>query len=71
MDVVPSRESSVISISYKAPDPRFAAGLANAFAQAYIDTSLDLRTDPAKLYSTFFETRAKEARESLEKAQSR
>ncbi len=71
MDVVPSRESSVISISYKAPDPRFAAGLANAFAQAYIDTSLDLRTDPAKLYSTFFETRSKEAREALEKAQSR
>ncbi len=71
MDVVPSRESSVISIGYKAPDPRFAAGLANAFAQAYIDTSLELRTDPARLYSSFFETRAKEAREALEKAQSR
>jgi len=69
MDVVPSRESSVIAISYKAPDPRFAAGLANAFAQAYIDTALELRTDPARLYSTFFENRAKEARETLEKAQ--
>ena len=31
MDVKPSRESSVISVSYKAPDPQFAAGLANAF----------------------------------------
>jgi chain length determinant protein EpsF len=71
MDVVPSRESSVIAISYKAPDPRFAAGLANAFAQAYIDTTLELRTDPARLYSTFFENRAKEARETLEKAQSK
>ncbi|MBL8315074.1 MAG: chain length determinant protein EpsF [Rubrivivax sp.] len=71
MDVLPSRESSVITISYKAADPRFAAGLANAFAQAYIDTSLELRTDPARLYSTFFETRAKEARETLEKAQSK
>ena len=71
MDVVPSRESSVIAISYKAPDPRFAAGLANAFAQAYIDTALELRTDPARLYSTFFENRAKEARETLEKAQSK
>jgi chain length determinant protein EpsF len=71
MEVTPSRESSVIAISYRAPDPRFAAGLANAFAQAYINTALELRTDPARLYSTFFENRAKEARETLEKAQSK
>jgi polysaccharide biosynthesis transport protein len=71
MDVVPSRESSVISVSYKAPDPRFAAALANAFVQAYIDTSLELRVDPARQYSTFFESRSKEAREALELAQSK
>lgn len=71
MDVVPSRESSVINISYKAPDPRFAAGLANAFMQAYIDTALELRVDPARQYSTFFENRSKEARDTLEKAQAR
>jgi succinoglycan biosynthesis transport protein ExoP len=71
MDVVPSRESSVISVSYQAPDPRFAAGLANAFVQAYIDTSLELRVDPARQYSTFFENRSKEARDTLEKAQTR
>lgn len=71
MDVKPSRESSVIEISYKSPDPRFAAGLANAFVQAYIDTALELRVDPARQYSTFFDTRSQEAREALEKAQSR
>ena len=70
MDVVPSRESSVISITYRAPDPRFAAALANAFAQAYIDTSLELKVDPARQYSSFFETRSKDARDVLEKAQS-
>jgi chain length determinant protein EpsF len=69
MEVVPSRESSVIGISYTAPDPRFAASLANAFAAAYIQTVLELRTDPARQYSTFFDTRAKEARDALEKAQ--
>ena len=69
MDVEPSRESSVISVSYKAADPRFAAGLANAFVQAYIDTALELRVDPARQYSAFFDTRSKEAREALEKAQ--
>jgi chain length determinant protein EpsF len=71
MDVVPSRESSVIQISYKAADPRFAAGLANAFVQAYVDTALELRVDPARQYSTFFENRAKESREALEASQAR
>ncbi len=71
LDVKPSRESSVINISFRAPDARFAAGMANAFVQAYIETAVDLRVDPAKQYSAFFETRAKEARETLEKAQSR
>lgn len=71
MDVLPSRESSVITIAYRAQDPRFAAGLANAFAQAYIETTLELRVDPARQYAGFFDVRAKEARESLEKAQSR
>lgn len=71
LDVKPSRESSVINISFRAPDARFAAGMANAFVQAYIQTAVDLRVDPAKQYSAFFETRAKEARETLEKAQSR
>jgi len=71
MDVVPSRESSVITIAYRAADPRFAAGLANAFAQAYIDTALELRVDPARQYSSFFDSRAKESREALERAQTK
>jgi chain length determinant protein EpsF len=71
MDVVPSRESSVITIGYRHPDPRVAAALANAFVQAYVDTTLELRVGPARQYSTFFETRAKEAREALETAQGR
>jgi succinoglycan biosynthesis transport protein ExoP len=71
MDVVPSRESTVISVGYKAPDPRFAAALANAFVQAYIDTTLELRVDPARQYSSFFENRSKDAREALETAQAR
>jgi polysaccharide biosynthesis transport protein len=70
MTVTPSRESSVVSISYRSPDPRFAAALANAFVQAYIDTALELRVDPARQFSAFFENRAAEARVALERAQS-
>jgi len=65
MDVKPGRESNVINITYKAPDPRFAAALANAFVQAYLEVNLELKTDPAKQYSSYFETRAKEARDAL------
>ncbi len=71
LDVKPSRESNVIQIAYKAPDPRFAAALANAFANAYIATTLELRVDPAKQFSTFFTAQSKDAREALEKAQSK
>ena len=71
MDVEPSRESSVIAITYKAANPAFAAALANAFVQAYVDTTLELRVDPARQYSSFFETRSREAREALERAQSK
>lgn len=71
MEVKPSRESNVIAVTYTAPDPRFAAGLANAFVKAYIDTALELRVDPAKQYTTFFESRVKESRETLEQAQNK
>lgn len=71
LDVKPSRESNVITISYKAQDPRFAAVMANAFAQAYIATTLELRVDPAKQYASFFDTRSKDARDTLEKAQAK
>jgi len=71
LEVLPSRESNVITVSYKAPDPRSAAAMANAFVEAYMQISLELRVDPARQYSSFFDTRAKEAREALEKAQNR
>jgi len=71
LEVKPSRESNVILVSFTSPDPKFSAALANGFVQAYLDTTLDLRVDPAKQYSTFFNSRLKELREQLEKAQTK
>lgn len=71
LEVKPARESSVIQVAYRAPDPRFSAALANAFVQAYVDTSLELKVDPARQYNSFFDTKAKEARELLEAAQAK
>jgi chain length determinant protein EpsF len=69
LDVKPSRESNVITINYTGTDPDFAATMANAFAQAYIDVNLDLRLAPARQYASFFDEQTKVARAKLETAQ--
>lgn len=71
LTVKPSRESNVISIAYEASDPLFSAAVANAFAQAYIDTVIDLRVEPARQYSRYFEEQIKQRRDALEAAQAR
>lgn len=67
----PSRDSNVISISYSSVDPDFSAAVANAFAQSYIDTNIELKVDPAKQYATWFLDQSKSLRDNLAKAQSR
>lgn len=71
LDVKPSRDSNVITLTYKGRDPKFAAALANAFVQAYLETNIEMRVEPARLYSSFFDQRAKDARDALEKAQAK
>lgn len=71
LDVKPSRESNVIQINYSAADPKFAAVLANAFAQAYIDINLELKVESARQYAAWFDERAKQLRDSLEKTQAK
>ena len=62
LDVKPSRESNVITINYKGADPAFAAAIANAYAQSYIDTTIDLKVEPAKQYSVWFGQQSKQLR---------
>lgn len=71
LDVVPSREANVFNISYTAIDPNFSAAMTNAFVKAYIDTTVELRVDPAKQYSTLFDGQAKILRDRIQQAQSR
>ena len=71
LDVRPSRESNVISISYKGNTGDSAAQIVNAFAQAYLDINLALKTEPARLYAEWFDEQTKASRAKLEAAQSR
>jgi chain length determinant protein EpsF len=63
--------SNVVNVSYRGTEPQFVATIANAFVQAYLETAVELRVDPAREYSGFFGKQVDEARAALEAAQQR
>ena len=69
LDVKPSRDSNVININFTGSDPAFTAAVANAFAQAYMNVNLELRTAPARQYAAFFDDQTTTARNKLDTAQ--
>ncbi|MEH6437259.1 chain length determinant protein EpsF [Massilia sp. DD77] len=71
LEIMPSRESSVVEISFKGADPAFAAAVANAFAEEYQKISVQLKTEPAKKASSYFNEQTKQLRDNLEAAQAR
>jgi len=71
LQIMPSRESSVVEISFSGADPTFAAAVANAFAEEYQRVSVQLKTEPAKNASNYFNEQTKQLRDNLEAAQAR
>lgn len=66
-----SHDSNVISLTVEARAPELAAQIANAFADGYIQTSLELRSDPAKRQALWFDDQLQGLRKALEGAQKR
>jgi chain length determinant protein EpsF len=64
-------DTSIIEINYSSTDPEFAAAAANAYAQAYMDTLVALRTGPAAQYARGFSEQTTALRAELESAQAR
>src|SRR6185369_10030737 len=71
LKVTATRESNVVLVGYTSEDPNFAAAAANAFAQAYIEANIELKTDPARQFARWFDEQSKVARTNLEKTQAR
>lgn len=69
LSVKPSRDSNVIFLQFAAKTPRVAADIANAFADNYITTSLELKVDPARRQAGWFDQQANDLRSALETAQ--
>jgi len=66
-----SHDSNVITLAVEARAPELAARIANAFADGYIQTSLELRSDPAKRQALWFDDQLQGLRKALEGAQKR
>jgi len=66
-----SKDSNLVAVAYTSEDPNFAAAAANAFAQAYIEASIELKTDPARQFARWFDEQGKVARTNVERAQAK
>lgn len=67
--VTPARNTNLIDIAYTGSDPRLVAAVANAFARAYMEFSVELRVEPSRQYGVFFDERLKTLRTQYEEAQ--
>lgn len=66
LEVKPVADSNVVRVRFEDADPEFAANVANAFAEAYMQTSLDLKIDPARRQSAWFEEQLQRLRGVVE-----
>ena len=69
LDVTPSKTSSIINISFSGTNPQFAAAIANAFADAYIQTNIQLKVDPSKKAAEYFTSQIAILKADLDLAQ--
>jgi chain length determinant protein EpsF len=68
---VDSGASNIITIKYSSNDAAKSAAVANAFAKAYLDVALELRTEPSREAGQWFDEQLKTLRADLTAAQSR
>ncbi|MGE5469639.1 MAG: GNVR domain-containing protein [Bacteroidota bacterium] len=63
--------NNVMTISFTGQDPQFVADIANAFSQAYSETAVDLRVEPARQAAAWYEERLNSLRSTLKQAKSK
>lgn len=69
LEVVPSRESSVLTIRFGDHNAHRAAAVANAFSDAYQRIDAELKMDPLKKAAVYYDDQIKRLREAVETAQ--
>lgn len=67
--VTPLRGSRLAVIGYRSPDPALSARIANAYAEAFIQTNLERRYNSSAYARTFLEQRLAQVRAKLEQSE--
>jgi chain length determinant protein EpsF len=68
---VETTQSNVIRATFPSRSPDLSANVANGFAKAYLDTTLQLRVEPTKEAAAWFEEQLKTLKGNLEDAQAK
>jgi polysaccharide biosynthesis transport protein len=66
LSVKPTPGSNIVRIRFEDSDPEFAAAVANAFADAYVRQSLELKLDPSRRQNVWFEEQLRNLRDTVE-----
>lgn len=69
LNVRSSRNGNVIFAQFSSRDPQLAARLANGFSDAYIRTALELKVEPARRKTEWFDKQVQTLRDHYESAQ--
>lgn len=69
LQVMPSREASIVAIQFTSNSPAFSAQIANTFAEEYINTNIELKVEPAKKATEWFNGQVQILKLDVEKAQ--
>ncbi|RMF44026.1 MAG: polysaccharide biosynthesis tyrosine autokinase, partial [Deltaproteobacteria bacterium] len=71
LEVRPFKNSRIVTISYRSPNPEFAARVANATATAYVEQTLNMKLDSTRLTLDWMTRKAEEERKKLDAAEKR
>ncbi|HUQ74978.1 MAG TPA: chain length determinant protein EpsF [Burkholderiales bacterium] len=68
---VDSGASNILIVKYSSNDAKKSAAVANAFAKAYLDVALELRTEPSREAAAWFDEQLKGLRADLTSSQTK
>ncbi len=71
LSVQPSKQSNIIDIEYTSKDAQFSKVMADAFANVYIETNIELANQPSKQASLFLYEQKQLLRDQLLQAQTK
>ncbi len=63
--------SNVVTVQFASSDPRKAAAVANAFVKSYLETALEMRTEPTREAADWFSQQLAKLREQVTQAQNK